>query len=86
MNRNLKHSDWLVEQNIVDCIKENVGIAKLHASPQKIVPFGFFSDCGAQDDRYCYWIQNIFEQVPHCYTYAHCSGEIPKPELNGINI
>ena len=70
---------------MIQCIKDNVSIAQ-NSEQKQIIPFGYYSDCGAQEDRFYYWIQNIFEAIPNCYSTAHCSGEIPETHLRGINI
>ena len=85
INRRLKNSDLFAFVDMIKCIKENVSIAQSNEQKQ-IIPFGYYSDCGSQEDRLYYWIQNIFEAVPHCYSMAHCSGEIPEPHQRGINI
>ena len=55
INRRLKNSDLLANVDIIECIKQNVKIDS-STEASRIVPFGFYSDCGSQDDRFYYWI------------------------------
>ena len=55
INRRLKNSDLFAFVDMIKCIKENVSIAA-SGEQKQIIPFGYYSDCGAQEDRLYYWI------------------------------
>lgn len=55
INRRLKNSDLFAFVDMIKCIKENVSILRT-SEQRQIIPFGYYSDCGSQEDRLYYWI------------------------------
>ena len=69
--------------NVIKLIQENVSLP-LSKEPTAILPVGYYTNCGSQDNEFSYFVHNIFNVNSGFMTY--CSGDIPDPLQTGINI
>lgn len=83
LNKEMRRSDMIAYVNVVKLIKENVSLP-MSKQPEAILPAGYYSNMGAQDDEFSYFVHNIFNVNSGYMTY--CSGDIPDPSVTGINI
>lgn len=83
LNKEMRRSDMIAYVNVIKLIKENVSLP-LSKQPSAILPTGYYSNAGAQDDEFSYFVHNIFNVAGGFMTY--CSGDIPDPSQTGINI
>ena len=82
LNKELRRSDIVAFVDVLQLIKENVSLP-LSRQPSQIIPAAYYSNFSAQDNELSYFAQNIFN-VGTFLNY--CSGDIPEPELCGVNI
>ena len=83
LNKEMRRSDMIAYVDVLKLIKENVSMP-MSKQAMAIMPTGYYSNCGAQDGDFNYFVHNIFNLNQGYLTY--CSGDIPDPSQVGINI
>jgi len=83
LNKELRRSDIIAFIDVLQLIKENVSLP-LSCQPSQIMPAVYYSNFSAQDNELSYFAHNIFNVGTSFMNY--CSGDIPEPELCGVNI
>lgn len=83
LNKEMRRSDMIAYVNVLQLIKENVSLP-MSKQPAAILPAGYYSNTGAQDDEFSYFVHNIFNVNSGYMTY--CSGDVPDLSQVGVNI